>query len=52
MAKRCGKYGCGPRANWWRQTLGTDYYSSGEAYSAEAQAVFDLIMPELAMDSM
>lgn len=31
MAKRCGKYGCGPRANWWRQTLGADYYSQGEA---------------------
>lgn len=33
-----------PRANWWKQQLGTDYYSTsnrGEAYSEEYQAVLD-----------
>lgn len=47
MAKRCGKYGCGPRANWWRKQLGVDYYSGsgGEtpAYTNWWQGIGDVV---------
>lgn len=30
-----------PRANWWKNQLGVDYYRGGQGYSAEYQAVLD-----------
>lgn len=34
MARRCNTItGCGPRANWWKQSMGIDWYSSGSSTS-------------------
>lgn len=41
MARRCSiKRGCSyPRANWWKQQLGTDYYSGGGGEVAAPEAL-------------
>jgi hypothetical protein len=52
MAKRCTpKQGCGPRANWWKQALGVDWFNHNNGtdydpiYSAYGTDFDDLLLP-------